>query len=133
MAVPGQSPYESLLSKHSLKLGDVRSTKMRRCLFRIQTDYSSPEGMNEGSGAYNVTYRLTSQKHAHETSTVDCSCVVSYREAILSEIPYGRSRGHIYFVCFALGSGSIIRVLWAQIRVGGVTELTVGSTKSKIV
>lgn len=80
MAVPGQSPYESLLSKHSLKLGDVRSTKMRRCLFRIQTDYSRPEGTNEGSGAYNVTYRLTSQKHAHETSTVDCSCVVCRTE-----------------------------------------------------
>lgn len=53
---------------------------MRRCLFRSQTDYSSPEGTNEGSGAYNVTYGLTSRKHAHETSTVDCFCAVCCTE-----------------------------------------------------
>lgn len=49
---------------------------MRGCLFRIQTDYSSPEGTNEGSGAYNVTYGLTSWKQTHKTSTVKCSCAV---------------------------------------------------------
>lgn len=67
---------------------------MRRCLFHIQTDYSSPEGMNEGSGAYNVTYGLTSWKQTHETSTVKCSCAVCCTERQSSQrFPMGGAEG----------------------------------------
>lgn len=44
MEVSGRSPYESLLNKHRVKLGDMRSPKMCRLLFLIQTGYSRPEG-----------------------------------------------------------------------------------------